>query len=104
MNLASRDYHEKRRFIRMKVETPVQLTVPDQPPLLGTCHNLSGGGMLVSAPKDFALGTELQVLLKSNHGHTPMLKAVAHVNRILPANHAATKNTLFGLEIVALLD
>lgn len=101
MNLASRNYQEKRSFIRMKVETPVAVQLHPQKRLQGTCHNLSGGGMLISLEEPLPLDQELEVTVSSNHGHNPMLRALTRVCR-LPQTSGA--RFLAGLEIVALLD
>lgn len=104
MNLASRDYQEKRNFIRMKVETPVQVTTAAGLQLEGMCHNLSGGGMLLSVPETLPLGTEIEVLVTSNHGHNPMLKARTTVSRVLAQPDTLAKPCLVGLSIVELLE
>lgn len=101
MNLASRDYQEKRSFIRMKVETPVAVQLHPEKHLQGTCHNLSGGGMLISLAEPLPLRQELEVTVSSNHGHNPMLRALTRVCRL-----PETSDTRYfvGLEIVTLLD
>ncbi len=84
MSLSGRNYEEKRNFIRMKVNTPVELIVENsaQPAIEGICRNLSGGGMLVEAPAVLPIGTKLCVSIASPHGHNPMLKAHTRVQRI----------------------
>lgn len=101
MNLASRNYHEKRSFIRMKVDTPVDVRLDSNTNLRGTCHNLSGGGMLISVPEPLPLDTELEVTVSSNHGHSPMLRALTKVRR---APAASAERFQVGLEIISLLE
>ena len=101
MNLANRTYDEKRDFIRMRVDTPVAVKLDQQHQWEGTCHNLSGGGMLISVPESLRLGTELEVTVSSHHGHHPMLKALTRVRRIHPQ---AQQECCVGLEILTLLD
>ena len=104
MNLANRDYQEKRSFIRMKVETPVSVTTREGASFNGMCHNLSGGGMLVSVPEALPLGKELEVAVTSYHGHNPMLKARTVVSRILAQPDTVAKPCFAGLEILEILE
>jgi hypothetical protein len=101
MNLANRNYQEKRSFIRMKVETPIAVRLNQLVQLSGTCHNLSGGGMLISLAEPLPLHQELEVTVSSNHGHNPMLRALTRVCR-LP--EAKDERFMTGLEIVNLLE
>lgn len=104
MNLASRDYQEKRNFIRMKIEAPIAVTsVSNGESVQGICHNLSGGGMLISIPSPIPVGTTLEATVRSSHGHSPMLKALAQVNRLQDSATIEGSYQL-GLEIVQLLD
>lgn len=104
MNLANRNYHEKRCYIRMKVETPIDVLVDGQAPLRGTCHNLSGGGMLISLSETLPLGTQLEVSVSSNHGHNPVLKAVAQVSRVQSQPHMSAKPCMLGLSILEMIE
>lgn len=101
MNLANRSYEEKRNFIRMRVDTPVDLKLGHQRQWEGKCHNLSGGGMLVSIPEPLPLGVEVEVTVSSHHGHNPMLKALTKVCRVQPLT---AQECRIGLEILTLLD
>lgn len=83
MNFASRDYQEKRNFIRMKVDTPVDVQVLAKGEHFhGKCRDLSGGGLLVELPTALPVGTEAEVSIKSTHGHSPMLQARVRVSRV----------------------
>lgn len=103
MNLASREYQEKRNFIRMKVETPfiAKLNLDEGRPIKGTCHNLSGGGMLVSLSEPLELGDKLEVTVSSGHSHSPMLKALTTVRRV---DSSKNQDCHLGLEIEEMLE
>lgn len=102
MSLASRAYSEKRNFIRMRVDSPVDIQLSDNATeLTGQCSDLSGGGMSVEVDRALPVGTEMQIVLSSGHGHNPMLKARARVARVIAGpNESCT----LGLEIVELLN
>lgn len=82
MNLASKDYQEKRNFIRMRVETPVSIQLANGTQLQGTCHDLSGGGMLISLNEEQPVGTMMQASVSSGHSHHQMLKANIEIVRL----------------------
>ncbi len=101
MNLANQDYSEKRNFIRMKIDTPVEVSVSsDDTSLSGTCRDLSGGGMLIEVDKALPVGTELEVTINSEHSQHPMLKAITTIARV-QANHSGT--CTLGLKIQQML-
>lgn len=81
MNASSRDFTEKRTFIRMRVDTPVSLTMTndEQASYEAVCKDLSGAGMLVQLDQQLPLGAELNVRIKS--GKNPF-SALAEVARI----------------------
>lgn len=100
MVMANRDYQEKRNFIRMRVETPVEInTLADEEFYEGTCVDLSGGGLLVEMQTLLPVGTKLEVNIASSHGHSPMLKAKATVARIVSQPEAVEHPCKLGLEI-----
>jgi c-di-GMP-binding flagellar brake protein YcgR len=99
VELSTRNYHEKRSFIRMKLDCPAQVTCINDD-FSGVCSNLSGGGMLLVLEKPVEVGNECVVRISSHFGHGPMLKARAKVNRAISYQgkcHA-------GLSIIELLD
>ncbi|UTA48987.1 PilZ domain-containing protein [Simiduia sp. 21SJ11W-1] len=101
MSLANRAYSEKRNFIRMRVDSPVAITLDDNQTLSGLCCDLSGGGMSVEVDRALPVGTEMTISLSSSHGHNPMLRAKARVARVLSGpNESCT----LGLEIDELLN
>jgi len=67
MNMSERNYTEKRNFIRMKVDTPVELTISgdNSRVVRAICKDLSGTGMLVEVEETIELGTELVVAITS---------------------------------------
>lgn len=102
MSLLDREYSEKRNFIRMKIDTPAEITVLDQQESCqGVCHDLSGGGMLLTINKEVELDTELLVTVSTTHGHQPMLSARCVVSRVEPG---PKQSYLLGLEINEVLE
>lgn len=104
MNLANRTYQEKRSFIRMRVETPVNIQTTSGIRLNGTCHNLSGGGMYLSLPEILPVGEELEVALTSHHGHSPMFRARTSVCRVHSQPDTISKPCFVGLKILEVLE
>lgn len=104
MELTNRDYHEKRNFIRMKVHTPVAIRAPHRALNNGICHNLSGGGLLISLTEALPLGTEVEVTICSRHGHNPMLRAQALVQRLHLDQDGGSSTCQMGLRITHLLE
>lgn len=102
MNQPMREFSEKRDFIRMQIDSPVDMTLEhDGDTLSGTCLNLSGGGMMIEVNRVIPVGTVVEVTVSSGHGHNPMLKANAVVNRVTAE---ASETCTLGLEIKALID
>lgn len=100
MVMANRDYQEKRNFIRMRVETPVEISLHNGEELHeGTCVDLSGGGLLVEMQTLLPVGTKLEVNIASSHGHSPMLRAKATVTRIVSQPDSVERPCKLGLEI-----
>lgn len=82
MSFLSRDYTEKRNFIRMQVGSPIELTTENGEIYKGTCIDLSGGGMLVETGKTLAVNSQLSASVISSHGHNPTLQAKCSVARV----------------------
>ncbi len=102
MGMLDREYNEKRDFIRMKINTPVQVTPIDGTEVfIGVCRDLSGGGMLLSIDQDLPLGVELMVKLMSDHGHGPVLQARCLIGRSDPG---PSNSKLLGLEIMEVMN
>lgn len=102
MNKTNKKYNEKRNFIRMKIDTPADVTLEQNGGALqGVCRDLSGGGMLIETKKPLEIGLELNIRLASNHANNPMLKARAQVARV-KTNPSGTYT--LGLEILEIID
>ena len=83
MNQVTRDFQEKRNYIRMKVDTPVSIQViSGQETFKGICRDLSGGGLSVELSRTLPVGTVTEIAISSKHGHGPMLSARAVVTRV----------------------
>lgn len=84
MSMKDRDYSEKRDFIRMKVNTPAQVsTEPGGAPNCDAiCNDLSGGGMSLTLSEELPLNSEITVTVTSDHSHSPILKARCCVARV----------------------
>lgn len=104
MNLACRNYQEKRDFLRMKIETAVELVLEQQTAVHGICHDLSGGGMSVSADTAVQVGTQIEVTIQSNYGHKPMFKALTQVQRVQAQTGNGPGSSLLALKIVRVLE
>lgn len=104
MSLSSRDYQEKRDFIRMRINSPVEVLIAGQDKALtGICRDLSGGGMLIEVDTALPTGTEVEVTLASSHGHSPMLRATATVTRISSQPGADGTKSKMGLRLKDIL-
>jgi c-di-GMP-binding flagellar brake protein YcgR len=104
MNLSSREYQEKRDFIRMRIDSPVEVhIVGNDQPLTGVCRDLSGGGMLVEVECALPPGTEVEVTLTSSHGHAPMLRATATVTRLVAQPDSGKLPNKVGLRLKEIL-
>lgn len=105
MYSAKREYNEKRNYIRMKVDAPVNVKVhTDGQILQGLCRDLSGGGLQVELDKALPTGTKVEVVIASAHGHNPMLKARATVTRIESEPTSEESPCLIGMKITEVLD
>jgi c-di-GMP-binding flagellar brake protein YcgR len=98
MELSTRNYQEKRSFIRMKLDCPAVVKSSGED-IKGLCSNLSGGGMLLILDKAIAAGSECVVCISSHFGHSPMLQAKARVIRALTCDGQCH----VGLSIVELM-
>lgn len=75
-------HREKRDFIRMKIDTPLRAQINGEGIAAeGLCHELSGGGMQLATEHSLAPGTEVEVIISPEYGHTPTLRTRARVVR-----------------------
>ena len=101
MGTIDKPYSEKRDFIRMKISAPLNAKLSLNTDIIeGLCLDLSGGGMQVETKQELPLGTEVEVEVSSEHGHSPTLKAKAKVARQIQGENG---EYLLGLEILQVL-
>lgn len=102
---ANRNYHEKRNYIRMKIEAPVEMTISsNDAQYSGICRELSGGGMLIELDTTLPVGTHAEVSISSSHGHGPMLIAKAEVTRVIAQPTSSESSCLLGMQITEVLN
>lgn len=83
-NMYSRNWDEKRDFIRMKVDTQITLSVNDSEiKVEGYCRDLSGTGMLIEVNREVGTGTTCRTTLPSNNEAFPSLDATVKVLRCI---------------------
>lgn len=104
-NSANRNYSEKRNYIRMKVDAPVDITLTtDGSEYHGICRDLSGGGMMIELQSILPVGTQAEVMICSGHGHNPILRAKAAVTRVISQPESDEQPCTLGLQIVEVLN
>lgn len=82
MSSTSRDYSEKRDFIRMQVSTNCQIQYKgkEHP---ATCLDLSSKGALIESEQPLDINSELILVINSGSGDIPPLHAQVSVLRIV---------------------
>lgn len=101
MGINDKSYSEKRDFIRMKIGAPLSAKLASSADVIeGLCLDLSGGGLQVEAKQSLPAGTEVEVEVSSDHGHSPTLKAKAKVARVSTNDNG---DYILGLEIIQIL-
>lgn len=78
MSQTSRDYSEKRDFIRMRVNADVSL-IHEGDEVPAVCIDLSSSGMQLQAPRLFTVGDRLSVRIESEHAALKGLEADTEV-------------------------
>ncbi len=102
MNSLHRSFEEKRNFIRMKVNTPAEITLEGQGTVQsGVCNDLSSGGMLLTTDNQLPIDSELLITVRSRHGHSPTLKARCRVARV---EDGPGEQCIVGVEISEFLE
>lgn len=82
MSTADREYSEKRDFIRMAMNTTVEVYPAGQTEgLTGTCSDLSATGMSLHLDAGLDIGTEVRVVIASPNAQFESLNASARVIR-----------------------
>lgn len=95
-----RDYSEKRDFIRMKVDTQIELASEDgSKRLKGVCKDLSGTGMSIEVSEPFEMGTIFLTSLPSNNEAFPPFETQVKVIR---CSQLSEESYMLGVEIAQL--
>ena len=97
MNLATA-YEEKRDFIRMRLETPLTLTLGDRT-LQCVCLDLSGTGMCIEVAEKLNIGDEAVAYLPSYQNKFEPLNARICIRRALEDGDVYC----YGAEIIEIL-
>lgn len=94
-----RAYDEKRAFIRMRIDTPVEIDVGDRR-IVASCRDLSASGMLIASDQPLELGTEVAITIEQEGDNRLPFKATATVARCEPAESGSGYTV--GLSITAI--
>ena len=81
MVLEHRAYSEKRGFIRLRVDTPVQVQMGAER-FTAVCKDLSGSGMLMATERKLPLGAELDIRIEQEGDNRLPFHASAKVARV----------------------
>lgn len=100
MTSPSREYDEKRDFIRMKVDSPMRIEVEGHPSIACTCHDLSSTGVRFVLEHEMTKGEEARIIIPSNRHQLPPLHAIIKILR----KEESTKGYVYGARIVSILD
>lgn len=90
MSQTSRDYSEKRDFIRMRVDADVSL-IHEGDEVQAVCIDLSSSGMQVQAARLFEVGDRLSVRIESEHAALKGLEADTEVVRVKEQDDGSQK-------------
>jgi len=91
-------YSEKRDFIRMRVESPLTLTLGDQT-VQCLCIDLSGTGMCIESKEKMSVNDEAVVYLPSYQNKFDALNACIRIKRAMKDGDTYC----YGAEIIELL-
>ena len=87
----SRDYEEKRNFVRVKISMPLLFTLNKKPERYeGLCRDLSGAGILIETTKKLTIGDNLHVTIPPTQSNKNPFCAITEVVRIDPMNNRHT--------------
>lgn len=98
--LEQRVYDEKRNFIRMKINTLVQVRSEGRH-FEARCKDLSGSGMLILADEALPLGSTVEVCIEPETDKHQEFRASGEVVRLDPVNPAGY---ILGLALTAIHD
>jgi c-di-GMP-binding flagellar brake protein YcgR len=100
MLVEQRVYDEKRNFIRMKINTLVQIRSEGKQ-LVARCKDLSGSGMLILADESLPLGSTVEVCIEPETEKHQAFRASGEIVRVDPVNPAGY---ILGLSLTAIHD
>jgi c-di-GMP-binding flagellar brake protein YcgR len=98
--LEQRVYDEKRNFIRMKINTLVQVRSEGRH-FEARCKDLSGSGMLILADEALPLGSTVEVCIEPETDKHQEFRASGEIVRVDPVNPAGY---ILGLALTAIHD
>lgn len=82
MSSTSREYSEKRDFIRMQISTNCEIQYKGKE-YVANCIDLSSKGALIECSQAFDVSSEITLKINSGGGDTPPLLAQASILRIV---------------------
>ncbi len=98
--LEQRAYSEKRNFIRMKINAPVEVTAGSET-FTARCKDLSGSGILIQTDRALALGTTVGIVIQQEGDKLLPFRATGEVVRVDPVNPSGF---ILGLSLNAIHD
>lgn len=97
MSTLSRNYQEKRDYIRMQVSAPATLTLPDGSHIALTCLDLSSSGAQLISSEPVMEGINAELTIDSAGGPSAPLSAKVAVRRVQQENDTQFR---IGLQII----
>lgn len=84
----SESIDEKRNFKRVPMGCPASFQVMNtQAKKMGTCINISAGGVLLECDYRYPVGTKMNISLTPERSVEPYFSAVMEVVRVRPSNN-----------------
>ncbi|RLA00360.1 MAG: hypothetical protein DRQ47_09630 [Gammaproteobacteria bacterium] len=85
MSTNERNFAEKRDFIRMFIDAPVEFTIAGSGSWCsGTGKNLSGGGLSFSCEEELSVDDQVEIKIHPETPVTPSYEAKVRVIRVIP--------------------
>jgi hypothetical protein len=94
-----RTYNEKRNFIRMRIDTPVEVASGGDS-FTARCRDLSGSGMLLASDRSLPLDAEVEVFINQEGENRSPFRASGRVARA----DASEDGFIIGLALTAIHD
>lgn len=101
MSTMSRNYQEKRDYIRMQVSAPATLSLPDGSRIPLICLDLSSSGAQLISPEPVMEGINAELMIDSAGGPSAPLAAKVIVRRVQQEDDAQFR---IGLQIVEFIN